>query len=445
MQKGVRSEKILILLTIFVLWSQPVFSASITNVIYVNGIQNTLAEARASANVIVDKLKSSNIRSGEELRKFSVSLVWNPIGWFGDEEGPDLEEDKAELFLLKTAEEYYIGDFEAISLPYNQKKAISKAAAQRVKVYLDDMTPGNNSLEARANGSIDEVMHLTQVAALNIVSKIKRMGPSIVVAHSQGNLLVNLAWASYASEIGDEIAQKMRVVNVANTSRFSVNSLNLTHAGDFALFNSALSLESLPFTNSLDYERVTPVCRGFCNFVLAPPTFGNASYNFSIGNPLSHGFVDTYMSDNELPTILVSNGVHFSLQHNTFKDRFEDLVYAAALSLEINQPGSCSKNVPGATISDASTSVNGVPDLGNSASPGTGSNQSDQGGSQTGSTGSANTTTVGSGSVSNGSGGTTLLEGSGSGGTGSGGVGGGGGGIGGRGSGLTGSICGNAE
>ncbi len=321
-------------LTIFL--SMSALAADV-NIIYVNGIQNTLAAARDSRQSIANILSTSKIHTGSDLRHFSVTLVWNPIGWNGTEEGCDLCQDKEELFLLKTAEELFSDDFQKIVIPYNQSKYISKDAAVRVKAYLDDMTPGNNSLES--NKKINDAdMVMTQDAIQGIVTETKRLGSAVIVAHSQGNLLANLAWASYASELGADVAGKMIIINVANTSLFSVNSLNLTHGRDAALFSAAtdkfdidVSLETLP-SQGKNWNRTTPSCNNSaCNFILAPPTFAGVD---NTGGLLDHAFVDTYLSSVNLPTILVDNGIKFSSDFTAFRDRFEDLVYTAAFSLE---------------------------------------------------------------------------------------------------------------
>ncbi len=52
-----------------------------TNVIYINGIQNTLVDAQATKQRIQEILESSPNHPDAKRRFFVVDLVWNPIGW----------------------------------------------------------------------------------------------------------------------------------------------------------------------------------------------------------------------------------------------------------------------------------------------------------------------------------------------------------------------------
>jgi hypothetical protein len=310
------------------------------NIIYVNGIQNTWRAAEDSRTKLELSINTSSIRAIEEIKKFTVSLVWNPIGWYGTEDGCDLCQDKIELFLMKSAEESYFNEFLNIVLPHNEYRQISVTSAIAVKAYFDDMTPGNNYLESEKKVT-DAAMQATKSTISALVEEVKRVGGAIVIAHSQGNLLANLAWAVYSSEIGSEIRKMMRIVNVANTSSISVNGLDLTHARDAALYSNAtdtydkdVSLETLP-SQGWNWTRTTPSCFGAaCNFYISSPTFGGVD---STGGFLDHGFTDTYLSYTSLPIILNANGVNYSSTSIAFKDRLEDLVYAAASSLEFNQ------------------------------------------------------------------------------------------------------------
>lgn len=347
------------------------------DVVFVNGIKNTLAQAKEGMLKLEASLNASSIRSGASRRTFTVGLVWNPIGWYGGEGVFDgmLEaattggllggwHDLQELFLLKTGEEWYAPVFPSLLLPHDRVGGtISVSAAASVKVYLDHITPGGNSLED--SGKItDADMWVTQKAVYKLTEVVRNSGRAIVVAHSQGNLLANLAWANYASEIGSEIRKRMRVVNVANTSRFSVNNLNLTHEQDAALFSAAtdpgdsdVSLEFMPGAapGALRWSRTTPDCPGqVCRFSVASPTFGGVD---STPGTLNHAFAETYLSSIALPRILDAQGVDFSSTYIAFKDRLEDLVYAAAASLDANQDdaGYALVNLSGASADPALT------------------------------------------------------------------------------------------
>ena len=439
-------------------------------VIYVNGIQNTFDQAYSTTERI-QNVMDLPANHKDNAKKFAVALVWNPIGFHGIEDGPDLNQDQNELFILKYFEEKFKNELQALQcnfgstgckVNYSSAVTLARYANGLAQFFSIDKNP---TVLNESPVPIDVDMHGTAEAIEKLAVAVKEAKSSIVIAHSQGNLLANLAFAKLALEFGDDVHKMVKIVNIANTSDVSINDLNFTHASDAALFSSATatlwvdkSLETYPVRKN--YLRSTNSCVGVCNFKMGAPTFNAITENIDypndgggvVDNTLNHSIVLTYLNEKYhiQPTAEYAAKVGFTANATRFIDRFEDLVYAAALSLEINQSGACSQTVPGATISDAASfvvDVSGRPDLGDFASPGSGSDQSDQGGSQTGSTGSGEITTVGSGSVSNGSGGRVLLEGSGSSGTGSGGVGGLGGGIGGRGSGLTGagSICRNAE
>ncbi len=254
--------------------------------------------------------------------------------------------------------------------PFNQLSSIdsndSKAARTVVTTFLDDMTPGTNSLEdsgpvnERMN---DERMNATQRATRNLVAEISNLQPAVVVAHSQGNLLANLAWAKIVGEHGDAAKGMMRLVNVANTSEFSVHGLNFTHEGDAALFASArllaveTSLEALPSAGG-NWTRTTPNCLNdsACNFKLAPATFLRPTTAIPLSpvrdllNPsktletladtqlnvaLQHSISGVYLSTARVPPVVPDTQRVALSANDRFVDRFEDFVYAAAKSLDV--------------------------------------------------------------------------------------------------------------
>ena len=324
----------------------------ITNVIYVNGIQNTLEDAQATQLKIQGVLDSSPNHPIGVRRFFYVELVWNPIGWYDKPRTQaDLSQDKMEMFLEKTAEEDFAASFQRLIAPYNQSVALDKTAAIEVVKYLDDMTPGNNSLET--SGKInDDNMSATKRAIGHLVDRIKQLGSTVVIAHSQGNLIADLAWAKLVADYGDDAKRMMRLVNVANTSQFSVHGLNFTHSSDAALFSAATavlapdqSLETLP-SSFLDWTRTTPataVCaRGnVCDFSIAPPTFEQISdpvpspigLSGAVDLVLTHSISITYLSTAKIqpknPTV-----IPFTPNAERFVDRFEDFVYVASQSLD---------------------------------------------------------------------------------------------------------------
>ncbi len=314
-------------------------------VFYVNGIQNTIPEMQAARQKIQSILDNSPNHANK--RRFHVTGIYNPIGFSGrvQKHTPlNLAEDLIELYLLKTAEEHYAADLAKIVHPHNQATpAIDRIAAQNVAAYANVMAPGANYLET-FQGIDDSIMQNTKRTVTSLTGVVISKGKAIVIAHSQGNLLANLAYAKLAATYGNQTAGMIRVVNVANTSEFAVSSLNLTHAGDAALYSAAtpllapeVNLETLP-ANGHDWPRTTPYCPNYqaCNFTLTAPTFdapGSAIPNQSlIDLVLNHSLVETYLSTATVP-ILDPQGVSFTPGADRFQDRFEDLVYAAAISL----------------------------------------------------------------------------------------------------------------
>lgn len=335
------------LMLIFAITGSPIAQANSVNVVYINGIQNTLEDAQKTVIKINNRLNESPNHTGLAKKSFVVSLVWNPIGWFWFADGQwDLLQDKMELFLLKTAEEIFADDFKKIVSPFNAPKTIDKAAALNVTIWFDQMAQGRTSLETN-NQITDADMRSTKVAVIELADRVKELGSAIVIAHSQGNLLANLAYAKLAASFGDDLFQMMRVVNVANTSEFSVNNLSFTHAGDAALFSTATSI--IAPDNSLEtlalneqWTRTTPKCANLmCLFTIAPATFSaqndiDGQDKLGVDILLDHSIYETYLSD----AIVETNGntphIKFAANKHQFIDRFEDFVYAAADSLLTN-------------------------------------------------------------------------------------------------------------
>ena len=333
-------------------WGSAVAQPAKTNVIYINGAQNTLVAARKTQSRIQEVLDSSPNHLGADRRSFDVDLVWNPIGWNRTEDGFDLSQDKKEVFLLKVAEEKFATDFRRIMAPFDKPSTIESNAAAEVTKFLDDMTPGTNFLEDF--GLMNDLrMNATQNATRELVTRILQLNSAVVVAHSQGNLLANLAWAKIASLRGNDVQSMMRVVNVANTSEFSVNGLNFTHEGDALLFASArtsgaseFDLETLPIHAGW-FRSTDNYCPGNkrCPFKLAPWTFlrpttpipdPSDTGDAVINRILQHSILDTYLSTARIPAVVPdTQRVPFTLNADRFVDRFEDFVYAAAKSLDV--------------------------------------------------------------------------------------------------------------
>ena len=261
-----------------------------------------------------------------------MKKIWNPEGFY--ESPVDIPncgapcQDIYELLVLKSAEEDFAQSFQKILAPHDASTIIDGAAAEKVKEYADSLVLGTNLALSSGFITVDR-MAATKKVVVSIADWMRTNSSSIVVAHSQGNLLSNLAWATVASEIRQDIRKRARVINIANTSRFSVNGLNLTHDDD----NVLSTLKVAP--GAYNFSRSTPYCTGVCAFEITPPTF-KAPFLFScILASCKHWMNLTYLSTDNIPTKLVDQGVQFTQNANRFMDRFEDLVYAATSSLDI--------------------------------------------------------------------------------------------------------------
>lgn len=311
-----------------------------TNIVYINGVQNTRVDAEATRRKIKELLRDSTNRTGTAKRSFDVTYVWNPEGFY--ESPVDIPncgspcQDIFETLVLKSSEEDYDSYFRKILAPHNASSVINIEAAKEVKKYADSLVLGTNS--ALSSGFITaDRMAATKKAMDSLAELMRQATSSVVVAHSQGNILANLAWASAAADLGQDIRKKVRVVNVANTSRFSLNNLNLTHDDDPVLAN----LKVAPEVGTYNFTRNTPSCTGVCAFQLTPPTF-KAPDTFSCIsiiladlNFLCKHYINTYISTDDIPTVLIDQGVIFTASKTRFADRFEDFIYAAAVSLDI--------------------------------------------------------------------------------------------------------------
>lgn len=322
----------------------PELNTRVRDVIFINGISNTLASA-------VDSLYQVR----EVLPEYRVTVVYNPIGWNDGNQAlepqgdsPWIGQDYRELYLLKTAEECFREDLRSISVPHNMSRPIEPGAARRVKAYLDSILPGeqgghacgNNDLVANGLVSASD-MEATKIATLELIERVKAFGQTIIIAHSQGNLLANLAYASIADEFGNNVNQMVRIVNVANTAEISVHGLDMTHSEDRAI--SSLRLLP-PLYEPAFQHRSTPECSPslVCEFKTTLPTLGTA---VQYGDLFNHGFVDTYLSAVFVP-VTNTQGVGFRVGNTTFADRFVDFVAAAADSLAVAKSDGGESNAP---------------------------------------------------------------------------------------------------
>lgn len=359
------------LMLILAMAGPAIAQANGVNVVYINGIHNFLEDMQKTENEIRIRLNDSPNHTDSAKKSFIVKHIFNPAGWYGEK---DLSQDKMELFLLKTAEEHFADYFKQIVSPSNAPKPIGQdeiKAALAVTAWLDNMMPGDHisvdktplektSLEVDNKITAND-MQGTKTAAIRLADFVKVHGSVVIVAHSQGNLLANLAYAKLVSEYGNDISKMVRVVNVANTSEFSVNGLNFAHAGDGALFKSANltgSLENMPSQGLFNWTRTTPKClnNGACDFTIAPPTFkAQNEIGQELPSPdilLDHSIYETYLSKAIVEVNDKTPPITFTFDKKMFIDRFEDFVYAAADSLFATAPSNPTTPTPTGKLND---------------------------------------------------------------------------------------------
>jgi hypothetical protein len=395
------------------------FEPGMQRVIYVNGIQNTRKDAQDTRDRIEAILETSYNHGGAAKKQFYVTFQWNPYGLDGTLTNhmiPTIRQDMKELFLQKTGEEMYKSDIESIRYLHNAPRTIDQAAAARIAGYaFAGMTPGrrqadlwtvtqsgtsnstpqtafpvsslvfgDNRLQMGDSAFDAEVVanaELTpsQLAVNNLAAEVQcpDVGPAIVVAHSQGNIIATLAYSLLAAN-GFDVGKNMRVVNLANTLSFSVNNLVMTQANDTILSTVLHHLENYGMAS---WWRYTPSCGTsdasnrasyLCTFDMDPPTLEAppetisqetvdgtiqvpnndcstnqflpsgiswsevadwAIFNITPSMICEHGVLDMYLSE-RITTVSDSRSVVYTKPTQRFRDFFEDLVYQASKSLD---------------------------------------------------------------------------------------------------------------
>lgn len=368
-----------------------------TRIIYVNGIMNSKQDVLDRINRM-NVILSASINHTASKRLFSYpnikndtslnELLYNPIGYDGSNQtdnwlsfqgfvGNCVTElqDSHEIFVLKSDEENYAlamsqmlgtssitssGTPPATSIPIDKVAAVNVAqyATAANMVGLVTLSPMCSDPQSDNLGITVDRMLGTANVVTNLVNEIKLNGPAIVVAHSQGNLLANLAYATLAADPSiDDVRKHMVIVNVANTSRFSTDGLDLTHPLDSVLYPNVgtigTSLQNLPV--NFGWMRTTAEQAWVsAPFIIHPVMFQMPYPGFwPCAGPCSHGILETYLADDRYVDPIdgqFPNGTFtFSttpvpgdspdLPGHSFRSRFEDLIYAAVKRLDLARYG----------------------------------------------------------------------------------------------------------
>lgn len=227
--------------------------------------------------------------------------------------------------------------------------------------------------------------------------------PTILVAHSEGNLIAHMAYASALKQQYDnhgnmDLAKRVRIINIANTSQISINNLSLTNADDGVINILGSNVTALvarkvaafnrtsPAFTLQDGTAVAPCNYAVCQFYTNKPSLGGVSrttVNVADITALAsqddtlavfklladvtlieaekiydHLLVETYLSNTHVG-VIETRGVQFTIESgpgtasstndttvqsnpytiikDRFRDRFEDMVYAAVSSLDAAQ------------------------------------------------------------------------------------------------------------
>lgn len=300
------------------------------------------------------------------MKNFSFDLVYNPTGWStlpNDTTESTLSQDVKELFMLKTHEENIQDDLNLLRQHGPYRGLLSdvdyQAAAHRVTIYAQNIAHNTTSLEQEPsviNGSetycdpeaggrcttvnslrplVASDMTPTQNAISSLATEIAA-GQVLLVAHSEGNLLAQLA---YAKAIDTEVSRRdaVRIVNVANTAAMSMNDFVMSTDSDEAL--AALTNIAFP-----SWKRVTAKHPDYGVYQTDhdPYTLGNASgwSTCDLADKfLDHYLTCSYLSGDRTADVTDYRGVNFTPGASSLAARFEDLVYAAADSLDDAQAG----------------------------------------------------------------------------------------------------------
>lgn len=364
-----------------------------TKIYYINGIQNSVQQANEGA------LAAQSVLAGltDNTR---VNLMYNPIGMYSGSQlngcvarsftgnfysyfpttgewisfaateatkmigyNGCIAQDLGELAISKINEENYFDayqDFVLVNSAATPPNTITAKAASFIATYL----PNEKETIRRLVDSYAQVI----IRDVNSGKKV------LLVAHSQGNIVVNLTWVKVISQLTPAQLGNIRILNVANTHRSSPHGADITHTWDFEIRTFLPALGKLHFRNTPACVQVLPsplaanTATNNCTFLVV-----NATYRDNVANALfgpeskdNHNFVATYLSG--YPVTRDSDN-----QITTFANAF----YAHAATLLQSMGAIAAPNAPPLarfTASPSSVTVNQLVAFDGSASSDVGGN-----------------------------------------------------------------------
>jgi hypothetical protein len=336
-------------------------------VYYVNGINCSRDNADSTVAKIDAILRNSQNHS-DFRRTFEVRREYNLVGYAN---GPsiqipyfsDLWHDCQELYQLKACEEWCFSTGTNWKSLFESKPSESAkydlATMQRIKsgnvvaplgalvapeqAYLSNVdgywySAAPYTERESVDGNLRAELQPTRTTIEMLKNDMIQPGYVVVVAHSEGNLLANIAYAWACVETSGEAAKRVRIVNLANTSAVSVHGLNITHSYDTVISDGLKNtLASYWWRNVDGVNQITtpfPVADYTC-VTPDPVMLGD------LGTPISlHSVDDNYLSPTRTATYTASStGINFTANPQTFAAFFEDMVYAAVRGIDIEQYG----------------------------------------------------------------------------------------------------------
>jgi PKD repeat protein len=302
------------------------------SVFYINGIQNTPFQANESA-------KTLQFVVSHLLGAAKIESIYNPIGFYGGALKPDADSREGCITFIESTGQFVLHTFTtspklalaalATSVVSNSSREftgclaadLGELATSKINeenyasIYKDNFLIDSSNagftakyatgIKAKAASFVDAYFANEKPSIVapvldtfNKVAKAVRGGNDVlIVAHSQGNIIANLAWVKMLATLTEPELKKIRILNVANTSRFSPHSANITHDADFEIKDLLVDL-------GLSHSRKTIECSSgaapaSCPFAVAAPTLitGLNALSLEINSWDNHNFVAAYLSD----------------------------------------------------------------------------------------------------------------------------------------------------
>ncbi|GHU30222.1 hypothetical protein AGMMS50256_16730 [Betaproteobacteria bacterium] len=300
------------------------------DVIYLNGISNTIEDAWDSRDALASKIISKISPNVEE--KIFVGNIYNPTGGLFDflelqlqgeiykEAAEQARNETPEYIEGKKKENPNLSNADLLEL--ESSLYLEKLAELQMEKFLQSKNFGEvqqdgSIYDATGNGSGSDYIG---PVILNIVATIKERLLAgrrvVIVAHSQGNLFIEAAYTLLKNDLTDDQLKGLQVVGVAVVSPTTPNNKWVTLKQDRAV-NTAYPLLGVAFPLGYPNGNFDATAAELWS---APSTRYLAEYDLAI-----HNFIKIYLNDN---IFLSSNSILFPSENrdSTIRRRVEDLV-----------------------------------------------------------------------------------------------------------------------